>query len=100
MWTLFPYTTLFRSDPIEVAAGNDINAFRAQFGKRMAFRGGIDKRAMAKGDRVIDREMARVSPVIRGGGYIPGCDHAVPSDVSWPDFVRYTRLLARETGWL
>ncbi len=87
-------------DPIEAAAGNDINAFRARFAKRMAFRGGIDKRAMAKGDGAIDAEMARVTPVIRDGGYIPGCDHGVPPDVSWPDYVRYTGLLARATGWL
>jgi len=24
----------------------------------------------------------------------------VPHDVSWPDFVEYTRLLAQMTGWL
>lgn len=88
------------SDPIEVAAGNDINLFRARFGRRMAFRGGIDKRAMAKGNGAIEREMARVAPVIQDGGYIPGCDHGVPPDVSWPDYVRYTGLLARATGWL
>ena len=36
-------------DPIEVAAGNDIVAFREQFGRQMAYIGGIDKRAMADG---------------------------------------------------
>jgi hypothetical protein len=87
-------------DPIEAAAGNDINAFRARFGRRMAFRGGVDKRAIAKGDGAIEREMTRVAPVIADGGYIPGCDHGVPPDVSWPDYVRYTGLLARATGWL
>jgi hypothetical protein len=44
--------------------------------------------------------MARLRPVIEDGGYIPGCDHGVPHDVSWPDFVNYTRLLAEATGWL
>jgi hypothetical protein len=24
----------------------------------------------------------------------------VPPDISWPDFVEYTRLLAELTGWL
>jgi hypothetical protein len=38
--------------------------------------------------------------VIDAGGYIPGCDHGVPSDVTWPDFVEYCRLLAGATGWL
>ncbi len=87
-------------DPIEVAAGNDINAFRAEFGRKIAFRGGIDKRAMAKGGDVIRAELDRIAPVVRDGGYIPCCDHGVPSDVSWPDFVDYSRLLAGMTGWL
>ena len=34
------------------------------------------------------------------GGNIPGCDHGVPSDVSWPNFVYYTKLLAQATGWM
>ena len=87
-------------DPIEVAAGNDIVSFRRRFGKSMAYRGGVDKRAMAKGGRTIQDEMRRIEPVIRSGGYIPSCDHGVPADVSWPDFVEYTRLLAKATGWL
>jgi len=87
-------------DPMEVAAGNDIVAFRTRFGRRMAYRGGVDKRAIAKGGTAIEDEIARVRPVIASGGYIPGCDHAVPADVSWPDFVHYVGLLARATGWM
>jgi len=87
-------------DPIEVAAGNDINEFRRQFGHTMAFRGGVDKRAIAKGGRVIRDEMERLEPVVGDGGFIPGCDHAVPGDISWPNFVEYAGLLARMTGWL
>ncbi|MCX7028977.1 MAG: hypothetical protein NTU62_02540 [Spirochaetes bacterium] len=87
-------------DPVEVAAGNDIAAFRARFGRRMAYRGGVDKRAISKGGTAIEEEIARVRPVIASGGYIPGCDHGVPADVSWPDFVRYVGLLARATGWM
>ncbi|NOY80178.1 MAG: hypothetical protein GXP31_04140 [Kiritimatiellaeota bacterium] len=87
-------------DPIEVAAGNDIAAFRREFGRRMAYRGGVDKRAMAKGGAVIEAEIERVRPVVESGGYIPSCDHGVPADVSWPNYVRYVELLARATGWL
>lgn len=87
-------------DPMEVAAGNDINEYRRRFGRNMAFRGGVDKREMAKGGRYIENEMKRLEPVIRDGGYIPGCDHGVPSDVSWPDFVHYVKLLSKSTGWL
>lgn len=87
-------------DPIEVAAGNDINEFRQRFGRSMAFRGGVDKRAMAKGGKIIEDEIARLKPVIDDGGYIPSCDHGVPSDVAWPDYCYYVKLLAQATGWL
>jgi uroporphyrinogen decarboxylase len=87
-------------DPMEVAAGNDLPALRRRFGRSTAFKGGVDKRAMARGGQTMEGEIARLEPVIRDGGYIPSCDHGVPPDVSWPDFVRYTGLLARATGWL
>jgi len=86
--------------PMEVAAGNDLPAIRKQFGNQMAFLGGVDKRAMAKGGTVIKNEIERLKPVIDSGGYIPGCDHGIPADVSWPNFVEYCRLLAQATGWL
>jgi uroporphyrinogen decarboxylase len=87
-------------DPIEVAAGNDINDFRRRFGRTMAYKGGVDKRAIAKGGKVIEAELRRIAPVVRNGGFIPGCDHGVPPDISWPHFVHYARLLARMTGWV
>ena len=86
--------------PIEVAAGNDINEFREAFGTKMAFWGGVDKRAIAKGGAVMRDEMDRITPVLNSGGYIPGCDHGVPSDVGWNEFLEYSALLARMTGWI
>jgi uroporphyrinogen decarboxylase len=87
-------------DPIEAAAGNDIAGFRARFGRSMGFRGGVDKRLIAKGGTAIEGEIARLLPIVRDGGFIPSCDHGVPPDIAWPDFVRYTGLLAKATGWL
>jgi len=87
--------------PVEVAAGNDIVAYRRAFGKQMAYLGGVDKRAMARGGEVMEEEVLRVvPPLLEEGGVIPGCDHGVPPDISWPDYVAYARLLARLTGWL
>jgi len=87
--------------PIEVAAHNDIVEFRKTFGKKMAYRGGIDKRAMAKGGEVVEKEMMRViPPLLKDGGFIPSCDHGVPPDISWPNFIEYSRRLAQLTGWL
>ena len=87
-------------DPIEVAAGNDLVAYRATFGAQMAYKGGVDKRAIARGGDVILAELERVRPVAEAGGYIPACDHGVPHDISWPNFIRYARRLAEITGWL
>jgi uroporphyrinogen decarboxylase len=87
-------------EPIEVAAYNDIVSFRERFGRQMAYRGGVDKQAMARGGRTIFDELARIAPVIESGGFIPGCDHGVPPDVSWPDYLHYCRHLAKLTGWL
>jgi len=87
-------------DPIEVAAGNDINEFRRKFGDKMGYRGGVDKREMAKGGKFIEAEIKRLEPVIKSGGFIPSCYHGVPSDVSWPNFIHYSKLLAKATNWL
>ncbi len=88
-------------DPMEVAAGNDIVAYRERYGRDMAYTGGIDKRAIAAGGDTMRNEVLRVvPPLLKHGGYIPKCDHAVPHDVSWPDYVEYSRLLAELTGWL
>ncbi|NLF30983.1 MAG: hypothetical protein GX591_08870 [Planctomycetes bacterium] len=86
-------------DPIEVAAGNDLAAYCRQYGRSIAYRMGVDKRAIAAGGAVLAAELDRLAPLIRAGGYIPGCDHGVPSDVSWDNFVDYTGRLAELTGW-
>ena len=87
-------------DPIEVAAHCDIVDFRRRFGHRIAFRQGIDKRCIAAGGDTLKNELRRVEPIIRDGGYIPGCDHGIPHDVSWDNYVDYCGQLARLTGWL
>lgn len=89
------------SYPTEVAAGNDIVLYRRLYGRKMAYRGGIDKRAIARGGKVMEEELLRViPPLLKDGGFIPSCDHGVPPDISWPNFVEYARLLAKLTGWL
>ena len=41
-----------------------------------------------------------VPPLLAVGGYIPGCDHGVPPDISLQNYTAYVRLLAQLTGWL
>ncbi|HEY3376462.1 MAG TPA: uroporphyrinogen decarboxylase family protein [Armatimonadota bacterium] len=85
--------------PIEVAAGCDIAAYRARFGTQIAYAGGIDKRCIARSGDDIAAEMARLRPVARAGGFIPGCDHGMPPDISWPHLLQFGRLWAEMTGW-
>jgi uroporphyrinogen decarboxylase len=89
-------------EPMEVAAGNDIVALRKRFGRLMAYSGGIDKRAIAAGGKVMEAEVMRVVPplLLDGGGFIPSCDHGVPPDISWPDYIAYSKLLSQLCGWL
>lgn len=86
--------------PMEVAAGCDIVAYRQRHGKQIAYSGGIDKRSIARGGAEIEAEMARISPVVQSGGFIPGCDHGMPPDITWPNLLHFGRLWAEMTGWL
>jgi hypothetical protein len=55
-------------------------------------------------EKVLDHHygynLERLRPVVEGSGYIPGCDHDVPPDIPWPNFMEYGRLLAQMIGWL
>lgn len=79
--------------PFEVRAGMDVAAVRARY-PRLQMLGGIDKTALAEGPAAIDREIARVAPVVRSGGYVPGVDHYVPPEVPWGHFAYYRQRLA------
>jgi len=82
--------------PIEVAAGNDVAALRAKYGRDLLMIGGIDKRALAKGKEAIREELAQRLPVVAQGGYIPEVDHSVPHDISFENYMYYHELLSQE----
>jgi uroporphyrinogen decarboxylase len=77
--------------PFEVAAGCDVVELGRQYPDLTMF-GGIDKRVLAKGTDAIDRMIDRILPVMRKrGGYIPTCDHGVPAEVSYDDYVHFRK---------
>jgi len=89
------------NSPVEVAAYNDILEFRKLYGKQMAFKGGIDKRIMARGGKELEQHVMSIVPeMFKLGGYIPGCDHGVPPDISWNNYIEFARLIARLSGWI
>ena len=85
--------------PLEVKAGMDVRDLKREFGRDLAFMGGIDVRAMCDPDPgVLEDEIARKLEVaMHGGGYIYHSDHSVPNDVSYAQYCR-TLDLVREYG--
>jgi uroporphyrinogen decarboxylase len=79
--------------PFEVAAECDV----VEIGKKypdLLISGGIDKRILAAGKEAIDREIDRIIPVMKKrGGYIPTCDHGVPEEVDFNDYLYYRKRM-------
>lgn len=79
--------------PFEVASGCDVVEVRKQY-PDLLIRGGIDKRILARGKDAIDREVERILPFMKKqGGYIPCCDHGVPEEVSFEDYLHYRKRM-------
>ena len=79
--------------PYEVASGCDVVALRKQY-PELLMRGGIDKRELAKGKEAIDWMIDRIMPFMtQQGGYIPMCDHGVPEEVDFEDYMHFRRRL-------
>lgn len=77
--------------PFEVASQCDVVEIGRQHLDLVMF-GGIDKRILAKSKEDIDRELERILPVMRRrGGYIPTCDHGVPEEVPYENYLHYRR---------
>ena len=76
--------------PMEVGTwGNDSVAARRRFGRELRIAGGFGKRVLAAGKQAIDAEIDRLTPLVEAGGFIPFCDHRVPPDVSFDDYLHY-----------
>jgi uroporphyrinogen-III decarboxylase len=77
--------------PLERNSGVDVVSLRERF-PRMGFLGAFDKLAMSKGEESIRAEFDRLLPVMRGGGFIVGCDHQTPPGVSYADYLLFLRI--------
>ena len=79
--------------PFEVASGCDVIRTAEKY-PDLLLRGGFDKRILAAGKDAIDREVDRIMPVMKKrGGYIPSCDHGVPAEVNFEDYVHYRKRM-------
>lgn len=78
-------------EPFEVASGCDVITVGRQY-PDLVISGGIDKRILAKTRTDIDREVKRILPAMRKrGGYIPTCDHGVPAEVPYENYLYFRR---------
>ena len=79
--------------PFEVASDCDVVSLGTRY-PDLVMTGGIDKRVLAQGRSAIDEMLNRIMPRMRRrGGYIPTCDHSVPAEVPYDDYVYYRRRL-------
>lgn len=79
--------------PFEVASGCDVVEIRKQH-PDLLMRGGFDKRIIAEGKEAIDREIERIMPFMRKhGGYIPSCDHGVPAEVTFENYIHFRKRM-------
>ncbi len=80
-------------DPWEVASGCDVVKIGAQW-PDLVMTGGIDKRVLAQDKAAIDKHLEYIIPAMRErGGYIPTCDHGVPVEVSFENYMHYRRRM-------
>jgi len=85
--------------PIEVGTWNgDAVAFRREYGREMLIIGSVDKHMLARTKADITREMARLTPLVEEGGFIPTPDHRVPPDVSLENYLFYCEEARRIWG--
>ena len=77
--------------PLEIRAGSRPEQFRATYGREVLLMGGVDKTALIQGKAAVDRELARIVPLVEQGGYIPHLDHRCPPDVTLDTYLYYLR---------
>lgn len=76
--------------PIEVGTwGADVYEYRRRWGKDLLMMGGFDKNILARSKDAIRREIERLGPLVEEGGFIPFCDHRVPPNVPFDNYVYY-----------
>jgi uroporphyrinogen decarboxylase len=85
--------------PLEVGTwGADPVAYRRRYGKELLIMGGVDKHLLATTPAAIRAEVERLAPLVEEGGYIGFCDHRVPPDVPFANYLYYLDQARRVWG--
>jgi len=79
--------------PFEAASNNNVAEIGRQY-PNLVISGGMDKRILATDKDAIDRMVDGIMPVMKErGGYIPTCDHGVPAEVSFENYIHFRKRL-------
>ena len=79
--------------PFEAAAGCDIVKASRDY-PELLLSGGIDKRKIVEGGDALRRHLDEIVPPLRRrGGYIPTCDHGVPEETPFENYMLYRSLM-------
>jgi len=79
--------------PFEVASDCDVVEIGKQY-PDLIMMGGIDKRVLAAGKDAIEEHLQHIIPaMLKRGGYVPMCDHGVPDNVSFENYMYYRKRI-------
>lgn len=79
--------------PFEVAAGCDLVGISQKY-PDLLLSGGIDKRMIVQGGDALRIHLDKILPPMRRrGGYIPTCDHGVPEETPFENYMLYRSLM-------
>ena len=91
--SLYQELGMDRMSPFEVASGCDVVEIGKQY-PNLIISGGIDKRILAQGKEAIDKHIDSILPIMKErGGYMPTCDHGVPEEVSFENYMHFRKRL-------
>lgn len=77
--------------PFEVASGSDVVVLGKKF-PDIVIIGGIDKRILSGDIKKLEQYLDNLLPVMKKrGGFIPTCDHGVPDEVPFENYILYRR---------
>jgi hypothetical protein len=77
---------------LERQSGVDVSRLRRNH-PDLRLVGGFDKMTMNRGVEAMRDEFERLLPVMRQGGFMPGCDHQTPPGVSLAQYRDYMALM-------
>lgn len=79
--------------PVERGSGMDPVVLRSKYGRVLRMGGGIPKETLIAGPAAIDREIRRLLPLIKEGGYLPAIDDVVPPEVPFENYRHYANAI-------